>query len=100
MTISAKTQALKTAAEAAHAAHEAKKAEYVAQGMNSRAHYPLLKDLREAAVAAHAAYVASAKKGIHKELTKIINEGRADRKAAELARSPWKRAKAAAGIRV
>ena len=88
--------ALKALAEAAVKAHDDANARLVARGLNSKARYPLLKDLREAKDAAWGAYVKGAKKFVRKELDKVIAAGRPAKTAAELARSPWKSAKAAA----
>lgn len=93
-----KIEALKQAAEAAQAAHDSKKAELAAQGLNAKAREKALKSLKSAAFEAHQAYAAAAKRGIHAELTKIINAGAEERRAAKLARSPWKQAKAGAGL--
>lgn len=93
-----KIEELKQAAEAAFAAHESKKAELAAQGLNSKAREKALRELKAAYQQAHEVYAAAAKRGIHAELTKIINSGAAERREAKIARSPWKQAKAAAGI--
>ena len=94
------TASLKQAAEQAQAAYEDKKAELVSQGLKSQERYALLKDLKAAADAAQGAYAASAKRGIHTELTKIINGGAPALRAAKIARSPWLQAKLAAGLKV
>ena len=86
---------LKALAEAAVKAHDDENARLVAMGLNSKARYPLLIDLREAKDA-WGAYVKGAKKFVRKELDKVIAAGRPAKTAAELARSPWKSAKAAA----
>lgn len=91
-------ESLKQTADAAFAAHEAKKAELAAQGLNSKAREKALKNLKAAYQEAHAVYAAAAKRGIHAELTKIINAGAAERREAKIARSPWKQAKANAGL--
>lgn len=87
---------LKAIAEAAAQAHNDENARLVALGLNSKARYPMLKELREAKDAAWAAYVKGAHKYVRKELDKVIAAGRPARKEAELARSPWKRALAEA----
>ena len=87
---------LKAIAETAAKAHDDENARLVALGLNSKARYPLLKDLREAKNAAWSAYVTGAHRYVRKELDKMIAADRPARKAAELARSPWKSAKAAA----
>jgi len=89
-----KHQNLKTVAEAAAKAHDDENARLVAQGLNSKARYPMLKELRDAKDAAWAAYVKGAHTFVRKELDKVIAEGRPARKEAELSRSAWKRAKA------
>jgi len=93
-----KIEALKTIAAAALAAHDDEKARLAAAGFNAKAREKALKSLKAAANEAHAAYATAAKGYINAELTKIINAGAADRRAAKIARSPWKQAKQAAGL--
>ncbi len=93
-----KIQALKQVAEAAFAAHEAKKAELIEAGMNAAQRRKALKSLHEAKNAAHAEYARFAKGEINRELDKIIAAGAEERREAAIARSPWKQAKRAAGL--
>lgn len=88
-----KTEALKQAAAQALAAHDAERDRLAAAGLKSAERYLLLKPLKAAADAAHAAYATAAKRRIHAELTSIIEADRPARDAASLARSPWKQAK-------
>lgn len=91
--------ALKQAAEQAVADHDAERDRLAALGLKSAERYLLLKPLKAAADQAHAAYAAAAKRGIHAELTRMIEADRPAREAAARARSTWKQAKHDAGIR-
>ena len=78
-----KHEELKAIAEAAVKAHNDENARLVAMGLNSKARYPMLKELREAKDAAWANYVQGAHAYVRKELDKVIAAGRPARKAAE-----------------
>lgn len=94
--MNAKINTLKQALDAAFDAHEGEKARLIAAGLNSKARYPLLKDLAAAVSAANAAYVKAAHGAIRKELNTIIAADAPRAHAEKLARSPWKAAKASA----
>lgn len=68
----AKIAALKAASEAAFAAHEAEKARLTEAGIKSNVRYTLLKPLKAASDATHAAYSAFAKGEINGALDEII----------------------------
>ncbi len=87
---------LKQALDASVQAHDVEKARLIAAGLNSKARYPMLKDLALAVSTANSAYVAAAHSAVRKELNKIIAADAPRRRAEKLARSPWKQAKAAA----
>lgn len=84
---------LKAALDAATLAYNTEQAKLVAQGLNSKARYPLLKDLKAAQDSANSAYVNTAHSAIKKELNKIIAADAPARAAAARSRSAWKQAK-------
>lgn len=88
-----KINALKQAAAEASATHDAERDRLAAAGLNSKARYPLLKQLKAAADAAHAEYVKFAHGQIRGELNAIIRADAPARAAAARSRSPWKQAK-------
>lgn len=90
---SAKIEALKEVAAAANAAYTTEQARLVAAGVKSNDRYLLLKPLKAAADAAHAAYSKSAKGQINRTLVAIIEADRPAREAGARARSAWKQAK-------
>lgn len=94
--MNATVNALKKTLDTAHAAYVAEQTRLVAAGLKSKERYELLKPLKAAEDAANSAYVAAANGAIQKECNKIIAAGAPARRAAKLARSPWKQAKAAA----
>lgn len=88
-----KIEALKQASAEATAAHDAERDRLAALGMKSGERYLLLKPLKAAADAAHAAYVKFTHGQIRGELNTIIAADAPARAAAARSRSPWKQAK-------
>ena len=93
-----KIEALKIAAAAAVAAHDAERDRLAAKGVKSQDRYQILKPLKAAADAAHSEYVKYTHGQIKRELDQIIRQDAPIRAAAARARSPWKQAKFEAGV--
>ena len=87
---------LKQALDTAHAAYVAEQSRLTEAGLKSQERYEALKPLKAVVDAANKAYVAAANSAVANKLDKIISADAPRRRAAKLARSPWKQAKAAA----
>lgn len=97
--MNAKLNELKQVLDAAQSAYVSEQARLVEAGLKSRERYEALRSLKSAVDAANREYVDAAHDAVRKECNKIIRADAPRRRAEKLARSPWKQAKAAAGIR-
>lgn len=82
----AKIEALKATLDAAVAAHDSKKEELTSAGLNSKARYEALKELKAAVDAANSAYVKYTHGQIKRELSAICAVVSAEKKAAKAAK--------------
>lgn len=84
---STKIEALKQAAAVANAAHDAERDRLASAGLKSQERYALLKPIKAAADAAHAAYVKVAHSHVARELDKIIAAQTPEQRAEGLRRA-------------